>query len=106
MKTLLWIQGLSCGANTQSFLCMEHKHLFENIEILYHPLSDKSLEESVRLLLKDEKELDILIVEGAIGKSIRHICSHSFPNIVKILSSKAKYVVALGDCASFGGVHA
>ncbi|HEK25886.1 MAG TPA: Ni/Fe hydrogenase, partial [Hydrogenobaculum sp.] len=53
MKTLLWIQGLSCGANTQSFLCMEHKHLFENIEILYHPLSDKSLEESVRLLLKD-----------------------------------------------------
>ena len=106
MKTLLWIQGLSCGANTQSFLCMEHQHLFEKIAILYHPLSDKSLEESVRLLLKDEKELDILIVEGAIGKSIRHICSHSFPNIVKILSSKAKYVVALGDCASFGGVHA
>ena len=85
MKTLFWIQGLSCEANTQSFLCMEQKDLLENIEVLYHPLSDKSLEESVRLLLKDEKELDILIVEGAIGKSIRHVCSYSFSNIVKNL---------------------
>jgi hypothetical protein len=29
MKTLFWIQGLSCGANTQSFLCIEQKDLEE-----------------------------------------------------------------------------
>ncbi len=103
MKTLLWIQGLSCGANLQSFLCKDN--LFPNgIKIIYHPLSSENLENSLKTAV--ENGVDIFIMEGAIGKNLRHINGHGFQKTVRLISAKANYVVALGSCASLGGVHA
>jgi hypothetical protein len=48
MKTLFWIQGLSCGANTQSFLCMEQKDLEEKAKVYPSTTS-----EYIKNLLKD-----------------------------------------------------
>ncbi len=69
--TLLWLPGLTCNGNTQSFLCAEEELInafFEEFEILFHPsLSvDEELDEVVNDVLSGKKELNFLVLEGAI----------------------------------------
>ncbi len=118
---LLWIKGLGCGGDTLSFLNAEQPDVITGlklfgIDILWHPsLSLKSCDEVLKLLdkiIKEKISLNIFIVEGSIplgpdktGKYF-FINEYPFKDLVKELSNRADYVIALGTCASFGGIPA
>lgn len=108
---LLWLQGLSCSGNTQSFLCAEDPHIWEVLDgyrLLFHPALtyDRDEEEVLERVLTGQETLDVLIVEGAVGGKEREVCGRPFSEVVKELSEKAMYVVALGNCAVFGNIPA
>ncbi len=121
MPNLIWMQTGACGGDTMSILCAERPSLqslvdFYAVDILWQPsLSDKPvsyLVETIEQVLDGRIELDILCVEGSIitapnGTGMYDpMRGKSKMAIVMALAEKAKYTVAMGTCAAFGGVHA
>jgi len=86
------------------------------IELLWHPsLSNKTskqIEETIQAILADKEPLDILCIEGSLvtgPKGSGLYDSHKGKpkiDIARRLAEKANVVVAIGTCASFGGIHA
>lgn len=120
-KTLYWIQGGSCGGDTWSLLNSDTPDLIElfdflGLELLWHQaLSSISYEEQERLnqrILKGKQPLDILCVEGSVihgpNDSGRFDMLPTGPKkqLIAALAAKARYVLAVGTCASFGGIGA
>lgn len=121
MKTLLWLQGGACGGNTLSTLNAEDPDLLEflelyDIKILWHPSLSLESGDDVKSLLNDiladRINLDILIFEGTVvlgpkgsGK-FNMFASKPMKDWLKLLANKANYIIAIGDCASFGEVPA
>ncbi|RLJ70555.1 [NiFe]-hydrogenase II apoprotein ferredoxin-type subunit [Hydrogenivirga caldilitoris] len=108
---LLWLQGLTCSGNTQSFLCAENPSADEVLgmfEVLFCPFSswEVDMEEVILKLLRRREELNVLILEGAVGGSDHRVCKRSFAEVVRELSRRADYVIALGNCAVFGNIPA
>ncbi|EHP70047.1 Ni,Fe-hydrogenase I small subunit [Metallosphaera yellowstonensis MK1] len=121
MRNLLWLQGGACGGNTLSMLnasdpdVLEFLHQHE-ARFLWHPsLSPECGGDLKRLLnsiLEARLELHVFLFEGSVitgpngtgqynmfaGKPMMHW--------VREIAKRAKYVVAVGDCASFGGIPA
>lgn len=120
---LLWLQSGGCGGCTMSLLCSDAKHVLQMLEdaginLLWHPsLSEASCGE-VTALLEDCAEgrvpLDILCVEGALlrgpsGSGRFHMLAGTgVPMIdwVRRLALRARWTVAVGTCAAYGGVTA
>jgi len=116
--TLYWIQGGGCGGDTWSFLSAESPDVTElfdilSIEVLWHPslsaLDLKSKEQLDRRILEDEVPLDILCVEGSViqgpsGTGLADtILGKPKKDLISALTAKARHVIAVGTCASFGG---
>lgn len=87
-----------------------------DIDLLWHPsLSTLSYQEYRQLndrIANDDIRLDVLCIEGTIirgpgGTGIYDVIE-GIPkkNLVAALALKARYVVAVGTCASFGGIGA
>ncbi len=116
---IYWLQSGGCSGDSMSMLNHETNNLydfFENlgIEVLWHPsLSTISHTEHKNLIENIKNEtltLDILCVEGNVvlgpdgtgmfdtfgGKPKK--------DLIRDLALKAKFVVAVGTCASFGGI--
>ncbi|WP_457749335.1 NADH-quinone oxidoreductase subunit B family protein [Sulfurimonas sp.] len=99
---VLWIQGVTCNGNTHSFLNLEYlPELLERIAFLSHPIlpSLYTLEE----LSKHKKSCEIVIFEGAYDPELQR----EDVRIAELLleyAKEARYVIALGTCASFGGI--
>ncbi|MGL6022777.1 MAG: hypothetical protein ACRC0A_06710 [Chitinophagaceae bacterium] len=121
MANVLWLQGGACSGNTMSFLNAEEPTVVElitnfGINILWHPSIGMELGHQLTQLLKDilsdKIQLDILVYEGSViqgpnGKgTMNYFCDRPMQEWVKELSSVAGYVVAIGDCAAFGGINA
>ena len=113
MKTLLWIQGLSCNGNTQSLLNAENPffyEIFQKIKLIYHP--SFSYRENLQTIIKKVKEekikVNFLVVEGAVtsDKRFHKIGDYSVAQILEILKDRADYIIAAGNCASFGNIPA
>ena len=119
--TMYWVQCGGCGGDTHSFLNLEAPdavELFEllNVQVLWHPsLSNGSALEHKELLKRlssGEQPLDVLCVEGAIlrgpGGTGAYDLMFGKPkkDWVAALARKAQFVVAVGTCASFGGIGA
>lgn len=105
---VVWFQAITCNGNTHSFLSANSSRFelfLDNFELIYHPSIsfDKSLED-----LNNEKEIDFLLIEGAISsnKDIFTISDDSLLNHLQKLVLKTKYLIAIGSCASNGGIHA
>ncbi|NPA73419.1 MAG: hydrogenase [Epsilonproteobacteria bacterium] len=99
---VLWIQGITCNGNTQSFLNYPNmEYLLDRYDFLYHPFLDSSL--SVNEALRYDKKFDFLIVEGAVSKEFIR-AGENFYQSVKKLAKNAKYILALGTCAVYGGI--
>jgi len=120
---LIWLQSGGCGGCTLSWLGTEGSPLFtmladEAIEILWHPsLSEASAAEALALIdacADGSRPLDLLCVEGSLlrgphGSGRFHMLSGtggSMISWVRALASRARHVVAVGSCASYGGVTA
>lgn len=121
MANLLWIQTGACSGDSLSILNAENPDLLQtlenhNVKLLWHPsLSPESaseLDEMIRKIENDELELTVLCVEGSImmgpdGTGMYDsFRGRAKKDVVASLCEKAKVVVAMGTCASFGGVPA
>lgn len=122
-KNLLWLQSGGCGGCSMSLLGAESPSLTTTlraagIHLLWHPsLSETCGSEFIELLeaiVSDEITLDILCLEGSViqgpnGSGAFHMLSNSqrpMRDWLKDLATKAHNVVAVGNCAAYGGVTA
>lgn len=122
-KTLLWLQSGGCGGCTLSLICAEAPDFLTALEaggirLLWHPsLSEESGAEAVALLeavRAGTMPLDILCLEGAVmrgpfGTGRFHLMSGTGRPVMhwlRDLAALAENVVAVGNCAGFGGMTA
>ncbi|UTJ07689.1 Ni/Fe hydrogenase [Arcobacter roscoffensis] len=105
--TIVWYQAVTCNGNTHSLLSASSSRLelfLNSFDLIYHPslTIDTTLDDILKL-----KDIDFLLVEGAITSDEKYysINQNSTKNILEKLSQKAKYIISVGSCASYGGVH-
>ncbi len=105
---VLWFQAITCNGNTHSFLSSNTNRMelfLENFDLIYHP--SLTIDSSLENILKSKIKIDFLLVEGAItsNKKFFSISNYSVYELVNKLFEKSKYVIAVGSCASYGGIH-
>ena len=121
MKNLLWLQGGACGGNTLSVLNASDPDILSflyqnNVKLLWHPsLSQecgRDLKKILESIIEGKINLDILLFEGSIvrgpaGKGTFNMFAGK-PMMwwVREIAPQANYIVAVGDCASFGEIPA
>lgn len=100
--SLLWLQGVTCNGNTHSFLNLPYlETLLLKYEMLYHPLLSGTFD--FEKISQCEVGCDILIFEGTYDPEMRRN-DVLLQDILLHYASKAKYIIAVGSCASFGGM--
>lgn len=117
--TLYWLQAGGCGGDSVSLLGAECPDLIEackhmDIRILRHPsLSADSIEEqrrTLRELTEGCTPLDFLCLEGALVRGPSGAGTYDRwdgqpkKSIFQALARRARYVLAVGTCAAFGGI--
>ena len=101
-KKILWLQGITCNGNTQSFLNYPQMDTFlKRYQFLYHPYLDSVLTLEEAMMYKDR--VDFLIIEGAISKDFVRGGLNFFDSIM-LIAKNAKHIIALGTCATYGGI--
>ncbi|MFV0361331.1 HupU protein [Tropicimonas sp.] len=120
---ILWLQSAGCGGCTMSLLCAEDPNLLDlldgaGLEFLWHPALSVETGTPVRRMLEQveagDLPLDILCVEGSIltgpnGTGRYHMLSgtgRAMLDWVSALAPRALHVVAVGTCATYGGITA
>lgn len=121
MTNLIWLKGGACSGNTMSFLNAEQPSVIElvtdfGIRILYHPSIGLEIGEQVNEVLNEalsgEVPLDIFVFEGSIiqgsdgSGNMNFFAGRPTKDWVLDLAREAQYVVAIGDCATWGGIMA
>jgi Ni,Fe-hydrogenase I small subunit len=116
---LYWLQCGGCGGDTWSFFNAESPNIVElfnffDIELLWHPsLSVNRVNNQQEInegLLSGEMPLDILCIEGSILRGpggtgmFDEIFGKPKKDLVASLAKRARYILAVGTCASFGGI--
>ncbi len=99
---LLWLQGVTCNGNTHSFLNLPSLPLLlSQFELLYLPSIETkyTLEE----ISKCKLSCDILIFEGAFDPQLKRN-DVLMSEMLNHYAQSAKYIIAAGSCASFGGM--
>lgn len=119
MASLFWLQAGGCGGDTMSFINIESPDVIElfdalGIQLLWHPslsnLSPRMYDELVEELIKGEQILDILVLEGSVIRGPAGTGMFDARNgrprkdMVQRLAHRARYVIAAGTCAAFGGI--
>ncbi len=109
LPKVVWLQALTCNGNTHSFLSSSSSRFEQfnnNFDLVYHP----SLTAQITLdeLLKSNDRIDYLLVEGAITNNEFYfsISNKKISDILNQLISRSKFLIAVGSCASYGGMHA
>lgn len=117
--SLYWLQAGACSGDSMSLLSAASPDLCEaldsfGIEILWHPsLASISPAEHEALLgdiLSGKRGLDVLCVEGSVitgpDNTGLYDTMHGRPkkDVIAALAAMARIVVAVGTCASFGGI--
>lgn len=121
MANVLWLQGGACSGNTMSFLNAVEPTVVElvtdfGINILWHPSIGLEIGEQVSDLLQDiikgKVQMDIFVYEGSIVQgpngtgTMNYFCERPMQDWVRELAAVAGYMVAIGDCATWGGIPA
>ncbi len=121
--SLLWLQSGGCGGCSMSLLNAESPDLYRTlelagIELLWHPsLSERSADEFTALLqdiVNGHRTLDILCLEGSVmqgpnGSGRFHMLAGTgrpMMDWIRDLAKHARFTVAVGTCAAFGGITA
>ena len=121
MASIVWLKGGACGGNTMSFLSAQEPTVVElvtdfGINILYHPTIALEIGHQVTNLLNEvvegKVEMDIFVFEGSViqgpnGTGTMNIFGNrTMLDWIHDLANAANYVVAVGDCAAWGGIPA
>lgn len=121
MTSVLWFQGGACSGNTMSFLNAEEPSVCDlitdfGIEVIWHPSLGMELGDQAKKIFHDcakgERPLDIFVFEGSViqgpNGSGRYDMFSDRPmkDWVTELAAQAQLVVAVGDCACWGGIPA
>lgn len=116
--TLYWLQCGGCGGDTHSFLNVESPDALElfdmlDIELLWHPSLSNHSPTTHRAITEQiiagNQPLDILCVEGSVlhGPAGTGLFDTMFGTAKKDwltnLAQQARFVIAIGTCATFGG---
>ncbi len=113
---VLWIQGQSCSGCSVSLLNSDSPDALElltrYISLVFHQTVSAAQGDTVGKILETvvaSKTDYILAVEGAIPVGMPEacvVCGKPLTELLPPLIEKAKYVVAIGTCAAFGGIPA
>lgn len=115
---LIWMQGSTCGGNSMSVLDSEEPDFFSfleenNINLLYHPKISPFFSEEASTLfdkcLSGNTPVQIFIFEGAIPTKAGFgdfFKMEDVKTMVKNFASRAMLTIAVGTCASWGGIPA
>lgn len=121
MANLLWLQGQCCSGNTMSILGAEEPNILDllseyGVNLAWHPSLSLEMGDQVKEILDrfvhGEDTLDVLVIEGAIATgpdgtgAYNMFCRRPFKDWVWSLAGVAQFVVAVGDCACWGGIPA
>ena len=121
MSSVLWFQAGACSGNTMSFLNAEEPNVVDlivdfGLELLWHPSLGLELGEQAKKIFTDcasgARPLDIFVLEGSVIQgpdgSGRYdlFADRPMTEWVTELCEAASIVVAIGDCASWGGIPA
>ena len=100
--SIVWFQGVTCNGNTHSFLNLENlENFLDKFEILSHPSLPST--QKFKTISELGVECDIFIFEGAYDPLMKRN-DILISEIVEHYAASAQYIIALGSCASFGGV--
>lgn len=107
--TVVWFQAITCNGNTHSLLSANSSRLelfFDSFNLIYHP--SLTIEKTLDDILNSNEQIDFLLIEGAItsNEHFFSISNNSTFNHLNNLALKARYIIAVGSCASNGGIHA
>lgn len=120
-RNLYWLQCGACGGDTMSLLCADAPDPLRaledlNVRVLWHPslsaCSAAENERTVKEIESGETPLHILCVEGSVIRGPTgtgmYGTHHGRPkkDLLAALAARAEHVVAVGTCASFGGIPA
>jgi len=118
-SNVYWLQCGGCGGDTWSLFNAESPNVVElfnalDINLLWHPsISIGDRNDKLKMneeIISGERQLDVLCVEGSIlrgpGGTGRFDESDGKPkkDLVAALAKRAKYILAIGTCASYGGI--
>lgn len=121
MASLLWFQGGACSGNTMSFLNAEAPTVCDlvtdfGIDLLWHPSLGMELGEQAKALFRSladgSKPLDIFVFEGSVIQAPNGsgrfdiFAERPMKDWVREMCDQAGIVVAIGDCACWGGIPA
>ena len=100
--SIIWFQGISCNGNTHSFLNLENlDKLLDKFEIFSHPSLPSIYDFDT--ITKCTIDCDIFIFEGTYDPLMKRN-DILISKIVQHYAKNAVHVIALGSCASFGGM--
>jgi hydrogenase small subunit len=101
---LIWLHGVSCNANSHSFLNLDNlEYLLSKLEIIYHPILPSVYTLSEVVTMPTEIVCDIVVFEGSYDPLFQR-ASKPLSDFLPYYFQMAKHIVALGSCASFGGI--
>ena len=99
---LIWFQGVTCNGNTHSFLNLENlENLLDKFEILSHPSLPSTQE--FHKITSCQLECDIFLFEGTYDPLMKRN-DILVSKVVEHYANSASHIIAVGSCASFGGV--
>lgn len=106
--TIVWFQAITCNGNTHSLLSANSNRLelfLNSFNLIYHP--SLTLDITLEDILEQKEKIDFLLVEGSISanKDFFTISNNDTKNLLNQLASKSSHIIAVGSCASYGGVH-
>jgi Ni,Fe-hydrogenase I small subunit len=118
VANVLWLQAACCGGESASLLNAAEPDFAQALRLadarfLWHPQltgdAAPPLEETLARCAAGEVPVDVLVVEGAVGRTAHARQAHrslARPAAEWILeiAPRSRWVVAAGTCASFGGV--
>ena len=107
--TVVWFSAITCNGNTHSLLSANASRLelfLNSFNLIYHP--SLTIEKSLDDILTQNEKIDFLLIEGAISSNEKFfsLSNDSTFNLLNKLAFKSKYIIAVGSCASNGGMHA
>lgn len=119
--SLYWLQGGGCGGDTWSLFNATSPDFAGfmtalKVDVLWHPSLSTGTPAGHKLLIDEllsgEKRLDFLCMEGSVLRGpggtgmFDTLFGRAKKDTVSALAKVARYVLAVGTCAAFGGIGA